>query len=145
MNSKQKNKNNSGQPLKPELAFEWIKYKKSTHEKSFIKEAVNHRASEKVQDQSHKNKISPQPVTFSKESFKGDPSKERLYLWYSAILETKEMTMDDFSKIIQMPDLIETEEFLFRHPPLRFSYLWRGKALKFSDETITKLQEVLKE
>ena len=53
--------------------------------------------------------------------------------------------MEEFSKEVQIPDLMELEEFLFRHPSLRFSYTWRGKNLKFTDESVSKLIEFLKE
>ena len=145
MNSSDNDADNQHRELKPELSFEWVKYKKVTPEKKLDTIVSN------IQRQEQKKTIkkeSEQPKTdekFSKEMFKDDPMKERIYLWYAAIDTKQEMTLEEFSHIIQMQDLIETEEFLFRHPPLKYAYIWRGKNLKFDNETQEKLAELLEE
>ncbi len=145
MASSDNNENNPNFVLKPELSFEWIKYKKEKPEPSLTSKIT----------QAHL--VKPEPVvekdssktveddSLTQEMFKNDPEKERIYLWYAALFNQLEMTMEDFSKIIHMQDLIETEEFLFRHPPLKFGYLWRGKNLKFSEDCITRLRQVLQD
>ena len=145
MSTPDNNKDDQHTELKPELSFEWIKYKKKEPEKTLdTLVSVAQR-----QEQKNVPKEEPEQTQkegkFSLEMFKNDPVKERIYLWYAAIESKPEMTMDEFSKVIQMPDLIETEEFLFRHPPLKFGYLWRGKNLKFDKETQEKLAELLEE
>jgi hypothetical protein len=151
--------NETNPNLKPELAFEWIKYKKNTppettnfevlennqtHVKEKNKSISDDDITKEIPTQEFKENI-PVKIQFSKEKYKNDPQKERLYLWYEKLFIQQEMTLEDFSKVIQMPDLMETEEFLFRFAPLRYSYSWRGKILKFSNETILKLQELLQE
>ncbi len=143
MNSINNEQKTTSTVLKPELAFEWIKYKKDISKESLGSKisALNNTKVEKTSEQLVVDEV--QEVPFSRETFKNDPVKERIYLWYSSIKDKQEMSMDEFSKTIQMPDLIETEEFLFRHPPLRYGYIWRGKVLKFDLETKERLRKEL--
>lgn len=131
--------------LKPELAFEWVKYKKNNLNESLGSKisALNSQKADKIPEKPVVKKV--QKEAFLRETFNNDPVKERIYLWYSAIQDKQEMSLDEFSKTIQMPDLMETEEFLFRHPPLKYGYIWRGKVLKFDQETKEKLRKELEE
>lgn len=140
MNSIDNDQKNTTTTLKPELAFEWVKYKKVNHSESLVSKlsAITTQKIDKRPEDPVVQEV--EQDTFTKETFKNDPVKERMYLWYAAIPGKIEMSLEEFSKIIQMPDLMETEEFLFRNPPLKYGYLWRGKVLKFDDETKEKLR-----
>ena len=143
MNSIDNDQKNTSTTLKPELAFEWVKYKKETQSESLVSK-ISAITTQKVDKKPEEPVIQEvEQESFTKETFKNDPVKERMYLWYSAIPGKIEMSLEEFSKIIQMPDLMETEEFLFRNPPLKYGYLWRGKVLKFDDETKEKLRKFL--
>lgn len=135
--------NNSEIILKPELAFDWIKYKKTTSPPT-----ANHFTnidsplpSEIESFEKSSELVKNEGLT--RQSFKDDSVLERLYLWYEALFKNLEMTLEEFSKVIEVADQTETEEFLFRHAPLKYGYLWRGKTLKFSEDTIKKLEEEL--
>lgn len=144
MNAEDKQGNTSEYTLKPELSFEWIKYKQIGSVQRAFDEL---KSSSNVNDSPKVEKIKsefPRDESIVAENFKDDPIKERMFLWYKALFETKEMTLEQFSAIIQINDEMETEDFLFRHAPLKYSYLWRGKNLTFSDDTISKLEKELK-
>lgn len=145
MASSDNNENNGNFILKPELSFEWIKYKKEKTDLTLTNKITQAYQTKPEAAVEEKNSSVTRDNSINEEMFKDDPEKERIYLWYNALFKGLEMTMEEFSKIIHIPDLIETEEFLFRHPPLRFGYLWRGKNLKFSEDTISKLQQTLQE
>ena len=172
MNSPDTEENNTNLILKPELAFEWIKYKKEKPETSLTSKLtqIHSAKSESLAEipiiKARTNGDNNQSVIIESEQkenlnetsvkegpdeslnldiFKNDPEKERLFLWYRALFDNKEMTIEEFSGIIHIPDVIETEEFLYRHPQLKFNYTWRGKNIKFSEQTIKKLYQELKE
>lgn len=143
MNSNDNDQKNTPTTLKPELAFEWVKYKKETHSESLVSK-LSAKTTQKIDKRPEEKVVEEvEPDVFTKETFKNDPVKERMYLWYAAIPGKIEISLEEFSKIIQMPDLMETEEFLFRNPPLKYGYLWRGKVLKFDDDTKERLKQFL--
>lgn len=150
--------NNGDYFLKPELSFPWIKYKKSEPEQESseadntpntyesIKTELTNDTVVKEKDQTKQEQSELQKdSSLTRVKFKADPVKEKLFLWYNELFKSKEMTLEQFSKVIETEGQSETEDFLFRHAPLKYSYLWRGKDLKFSDETIAKLEKELKE
>ena len=155
------NDNNSDPILKPELAFDWIKYKKEpfvikstvdaiaqfvSDKKHQTKQVQQQEPSLKDIQQEPDKKIEQDPLVglnLRKDDFKNDAAKERIFLWIEKISTQKDLSMEELSKAINIPDLMELEEFLFRHPPLKYGYQWRGKNLKFTDESINKLQELL--
>lgn len=144
MNNKEKPDSNTNTILKPELAFSWVKY----IQKEAENEVYQTDKADSLFSEEKTVKISESTTTkstlFRREQFKNQPIKEKLFLWYQAIFTKKEMSIEEFSTTIEMKGIMETEEFLFRHAPLKYAYIWRGKNLKFDAETIQKLEEELK-
>ena len=121
---------NSDLTLKPELSFDWIKYKKTQSDKKttfddiakFVHEKKLQSKQSEIQER-HQDKIIEKQFTsepqvskatsiiqFGRDEFKNDPKKDRIRLWCEKIVSQKELTMEELSEAINIPDLIELEE-----------------------------------